>query len=252
MLHLSENYVVDVPFKRKPSQTLPGQLGFTSRVAGMTSFQRLVLFIFGRSFGGCKLDLMIWGFKTLQKIWRLETWDRACTHIKANYWEKIYRKIAPSQGLSLTASKKRFFDLFKPPKMTWGKTNMSKIFGCFQKSWYPQIINFNRVFHYKPSILGYHYFWKHPFDVEYSGSSILGVILIPGNIKLQKGEQMIMTQVIQFVTFWFSSWRSLDLWKGSLKHPKKGHLSIPKRSLAGGWTTPFQKYARQIGSFPQG
>ena len=28
--------------------------------------------------------------------------------------------------------------------------------------WYPQIIHFNRVFHYKPSILGYHYFWKHP------------------------------------------------------------------------------------------
>ena len=26
-----------------------------------------------------------------------------------------------------------------------------------------QIINFNRVFHYKPSILGYPYFWKHPF-----------------------------------------------------------------------------------------
>ena len=25
----------------------------------------------------------------------------------------------------------------------------------------PQIIHFNRVFHYKPSILGYHYFWKH-------------------------------------------------------------------------------------------
>ena len=33
--------------------------------------------------------------------------------------------------------------------------------GCFQK-WYSQIINFNRVFHYKPSILGYHHFWKHP------------------------------------------------------------------------------------------
>ena len=26
----------------------------------------------------------------------------------------------------------------------------------------PQIIHFNRVFHCKPSILGYHYFWKHP------------------------------------------------------------------------------------------
>ena len=28
---------------------------------------------------------------------------------------------------------------------------------------YPQIIHFNRVFHYKPSILGYPYFWKHPY-----------------------------------------------------------------------------------------
>ena len=28
---------------------------------------------------------------------------------------------------------------------------------------YPQIIHFNRDFHYKPSILGYPYFWKHPF-----------------------------------------------------------------------------------------
>ena len=26
----------------------------------------------------------------------------------------------------------------------------------------PQIIHFNRVFNYKPSILGYLYFWKHP------------------------------------------------------------------------------------------
>ena len=38
-----------------------------------------------------------------------------------------------------------------------------KIYGCFRKQWYPQIIHFNRVFHYKPSILGYPYFWKHPY-----------------------------------------------------------------------------------------
>ncbi len=45
-------------------------------------------------------------------------------------------------------------------------------FGCFQKKWYPQIIHFNRVFHYKPSILGYHYFWKHPFlNVSHLGST---------------------------------------------------------------------------------
>ena len=39
-------------------------------------------------------------------------------------------------------------------------------YGCFLKWWYPQIIHFNRVFHYKPSILGYHYFWKHPYTVD--------------------------------------------------------------------------------------
>ena len=33
-------------------------------------------------------------------------------------------------------------------------------FGCFQRWWYPQIIHFNRVFHYKPTILGYPHFWK--------------------------------------------------------------------------------------------
>ena len=33
----------------------------------------------------------------------------------------------------------------------------------FLKWWYPQIIDFNRVFQNKPSILGYHYFWKHPY-----------------------------------------------------------------------------------------
>ena len=34
---------------------------------------------------------------------------------------------------------------------------------------YPQIIHFNRVFPYKPSIFGYPYFWKHPY-VDISSS----------------------------------------------------------------------------------
>ena len=37
------------------------------------------------------------------------------------------------------------------------------LYGCFRKLWYPQIIHFNRVSYYKPSILGYRYFWKHPY-----------------------------------------------------------------------------------------
>ena len=40
---------------------------------------------------------------------------------------------------------------------------VTSAFGCFLKWWYPQIIHFNRDFHYKPSILGYPYFWKHPY-----------------------------------------------------------------------------------------
>ena len=41
-------------------------------------------------------------------------------------------------------------------KMQW-------LCGCFLKWSYPQNMHFNRVFRYKPSILGYPYFWKHPY-----------------------------------------------------------------------------------------
>ena len=45
--------------------------------------------------------------------------------------------------------------------------------GCFmdisENGGTPQIIHFNRVFHYKPSILGYPYFWKHPYRDAYIG-----------------------------------------------------------------------------------
>ena len=34
---------------------------------------------------------------------------------------------------------------------------MKSRYGCFRKWWYPQIIHFNRDFHYKSSILGYPY-----------------------------------------------------------------------------------------------
>ena len=32
----------------------------------------------------------------------------------------------------------------------------------------PKIIHFNRVFHYKPSILGYHHFRKHPWESKFA------------------------------------------------------------------------------------
>ena len=36
----------------------------------------------------------------------------------------------------------------------------------FPKIMAPQIIHFNRVFHHKPSILGYPYFWKDPNQIK--------------------------------------------------------------------------------------
>ena len=41
-------------------------------------------------------------------------------------------------------------------------------FGGFRKWWYPQIIHLSRDFHYKSSILGSPYFWKHPFVYFFS------------------------------------------------------------------------------------
>ena len=43
-----------------------------------------------------------------------------------------------------------------------GKYVNTWVCGCFLKWLYPQILQFDRVFHYKPSILEYPYFWKHP------------------------------------------------------------------------------------------
>ena len=43
-----------------------------------------------------------------------------------------------------------------PPGSNW------KDWGVSENRGTPKSSHFNRVFHYKPSILGYPYFWKHP------------------------------------------------------------------------------------------
>lgn len=40
-----------------------------------------------------------------------------------------------------------------------------KTWGFPKIGFFPQIIHFHRDLHYKPSILGYYYFWKHPHIV---------------------------------------------------------------------------------------
>ena len=54
---------------------------------------------------------------------------------------------------------------------------------CFRKWWYPQIIHFNRDFHYKSSILGYPYFWKHPYsDIKRCTVLVLFCFFFSGGI----------------------------------------------------------------------
>ena len=74
--------------------------------------------------------------------------------------------------------------------------SIEHLYGCFQiyiGGKPPKSSIFNRVFHYKPSILGYPYFWKHPFvyivilivqrgiaDVDLGSSGAVGAIPMPG------------------------------------------------------------------------
>ena len=51
-----------------------------------------------------------------------------------------------------------------------------KLYGCFLKSWYPKI-HFKSVFHYKPSILGYPYFWKHPYIRHFIHTMLYKVVV---------------------------------------------------------------------------
>ena len=51
-----------------------------------------------------------------------------------------------------------------PPEGTF---KLTRLIWVFPKIGVPQIIHFNKVFHYKTSILGYPYFWKHPYEMSH-------------------------------------------------------------------------------------
>ncbi len=75
-------------------------------------------------------------------------------------WDSGRREEAPVQDLPW------IFVNHKTESPIFVETASSKwVFPKNRGTRYPQIMNLNRVFHYKPSILGYHgypYFWKHP------------------------------------------------------------------------------------------
>ena len=94
-------------------------------------------------------------------------------------WEPL--TLPRSIKLSFTATCS-FEDGWNHAVLFWALQVIFIPYGCFQKQEYPQIIHCNRVFHYKPSILRYHYFWKHLYrnhvrKVSYLGKSLLNKIM---------------------------------------------------------------------------
>ena len=70
------------------------------------------------------------------------------------------------QQLIPLPAKKNILKLTKRNTSSKDVNKCCQLYGCFRKWWYPQIIHSFKDFHYKPSILGYPYLWKHPYTTE--------------------------------------------------------------------------------------
>ena len=76
-----------------------------------------------------------------------------------------------SQEIPIPSWSLYIYIIFPSNKINWTQIqnkirthrNSQGRFGCFVKWEYPQIIHFNRIFHYKLSIVGYLHFRKPPF-----------------------------------------------------------------------------------------
>ncbi len=127
--------------------------------------------------------LIYWGYNPFTNHF-LTSWD-----IQVGFLEKICSPCSPSAGFLLQSSLSSLytvetyqmnsipswvFYLLKKKCLVSknhlriarkGRVNTIRYIWVFPKIMVPPIINFNWVFHYKPSILGYPYFCKHPYTV---------------------------------------------------------------------------------------
>ncbi len=62
----------------------------------------------------------------------------------------------------------------------------------------PKSSHFNRIFHYKPSILGYHYFWKHPYRYTYWYQSSISWVGFSPQPTLLAAELLVGLSVLAF------------------------------------------------------
>ena len=69
------------------------------------------------------------------------------------------------------------------------------LFGRFQKYWYPQIIHFDRVFYYKPSILGYPYFLETPICTQ----DLIHVLTLDGKLIFTVSEDEVLDYSLEIL-----------------------------------------------------
>ena len=90
-------------------------------------------------------------------------------------WERLTNYIAIPQTSQVTisgTSRCNMESAVLPPVHDMKTKSLARqIWSDMDVSKNSEIIHFNRVFHYKPSILGYHYFWKQPYDRVYWGGT---------------------------------------------------------------------------------
>ena len=104
---------------------------------------------------GGVIDFVCFGWVLLTTGWQEELLQWQCELESPWILEFVFTK---KQGIYIQCHENKLL-------LNLGSRVDIYIYGCFQKLWYPQIIHLYRVFHSKPSILGYPNFWKHPYIV---------------------------------------------------------------------------------------
>ena len=115
----------------------------------------------------------IWQFVSNAEYLEKSVWCDVCVFVTLSPHNLQLFKTPPFSVLVPGTSGFRSLALDEVRRMQQGNCDDHGMrCGCFLKWWYPQITHFNRVFHYKPSILGYPNLWKHPCLVMKIGQYI--------------------------------------------------------------------------------
>ena len=147
--------------------------------------------------------------------------------------QKVHRSFPPCffpHGTKINGLCRAFEEILESAIFYLQKMGVSR-----NRGFSPQIIHFNRVFHYKPSILGYPYFWKHPrWLVRKTGSISVIPLEFLGNWvnMIQKYQQFHQTNIQTFFTPKVSWGKSVCLCSTGLSS---------MNLLVGGFN-PFEKY----------